>query len=73
MSLFKREFDKEKSSLGFKSLRRVKKVSDHQVGKSVKSRDKPRKAMPPGKRISKMGRVYYETRKNRSDMPGTNL
>ena len=30
-------------------------------------RDRGRKAMLPGKRISKTGKVYWETRKNRSD------
>jgi len=35
--------------------------------KSMK-RDKKRKALPPGKRISKSGKVYYEYRKNRTDL-----
>jgi len=30
-------------------------------------RDKSRKALLPGKRISKTGKTYWETRKNRSD------
>jgi len=38
-----------------------------QVGKSNKKRDASRLALPPGKRISKWGTIYYETRKNRSD------
>ena len=39
-----------------------------QVGrvKSVAS-DKKILAMPPGKRVSKKGKVYYERRANRSD------
>ena len=36
--------------------------------KSIK-RDASRKAQLPGKRISKNGNVYWETRKNRSDSP----
>lgn len=32
-------------------------------------RDKGREAMLPGKRISKTGKVYWETRKNRTDAP----
>jgi len=42
---------------------------------SVKSldRDRARKALPPGKRISKSGRVYYEYRKNRSDKKGSKI
>lgn len=31
-------------------------------------RDKSRRALPPGKRISKFGNIYWETRKNRSDI-----
>jgi len=38
------------------------------VRKSI-SRDRKRKALPPGKRRSKTGRIYWETRKNRSDLP----
>jgi hypothetical protein len=32
-----------------------------------KKADKSRKALKPGKRISKTGKVYWETRRNRSD------
>jgi len=45
----------------------IKKVY-RQIGKSVASLDKKRKAMAPGKRISKKGNVYYEYRANRSDL-----
>lgn len=38
-----------------------------QVGKTNLKRDITRKALTPGKRISKQGTVYWETRKNRSD------
>lgn len=42
----------------------------NQSGKWIdKIRDSGRKAMLPGKRISKNGKVYWETRKNRSDAP----
>lgn len=40
---------------------------NRQTGKSDKKMDKKRSALPPGKRISKNGNVYYEYRKNRSD------
>jgi len=42
-----------------------------QTGK-VKSmvRDQGRPAKLPGKRISKTGKIYYETRRNRSDSFG---
>lgn len=35
--------------------------------------DRKRKALPPGKRISRSGKVYYEYRANRSDLPGRNV
>lgn len=38
-----------------------------QVGKSDRSRDVVRDALMPGKRVSKKGNIYWETRKNRSD------
>lgn len=45
-----------------------------QTGKRVSiPRDLGRKAKAPGKRISKTGKIYWESRKSRSDMPGTNL
>jgi len=49
MNLFKKELNKERTSLGFKSLRKSVKRRDTQTGKSNKKRDKVRKAMPPGK------------------------
>lgn len=44
-----------------------------QVGKSDLKRDAVREALPPGKRISKTGKIYWETRKNRSDAKGKNI
>ena len=44
-----------------------------QVGKSNIAKDKGRMAKLPGKRISKTGKVYWETRKNRSDAPMKNV
>lgn len=44
--------------------------STRQTGSSSTARDRARKALPPGRRVSKTGRVYYERRKNRSDKPG---
>ena len=41
-----------------------------QTGTSDKVRDKKRKALAPGKRISKKGNIYYENRRNRSDVKG---
>jgi len=41
-----------------------------QIGKTTVSRDRKRKAMKPGKRLSRYGRIYHEYRKNRSDLRG---
>lgn len=35
--------------------------------------DAARKALSPGKRISENNKIYWETRKNRSDTPGKNI
>lgn len=35
--------------------------------------DRSRVALLPGKRISKTGNVYWETRRNRSDVPGKTI
>ncbi len=40
-----------------------------QTGTSNTRADKMRKAKPPGKRRSADGNIYYEYRKNRSDVP----
>ena len=70
MNFFKAEKDKEFQALGLKDQSRSLKVADHQLGKSIVSIDKKRKALTPGKRISSSGNIYYEYRKNRSDKPG---
>jgi hypothetical protein len=50
------------------------KYINYQTGKRVDvERDKSRKALPMGKRISASGKVYWETRKNRSDKYLSNL
>ena len=73
MNLFKKEMGKERSAIGFKDLSKSLTRKEHQTGKSDKSRDEARKAMPPGKRISKTGKTYWETRKNRSDSRKSNI
>jgi len=35
--------------------------------------DAARKAKPPGWRVSKSGRLYFENRSNRSDRPGSKV
>ena len=56
-----------------RKLPRVIEVTKTQVGKTDRKRDMKRKAMPPGKRISKNGKIYYERRKNRSDKLGKSV
>jgi len=75
MSLLDREWNKEVKNfdaVGFKNQRRnLRKLP--QVGKSDIPRDKSRHALLPGKRISKNGKVYWETRRSRSDAKGTTI
>jgi len=73
--LEKEEKEKSKKRGGRKSTKRKRgrtvKVKRHQTGRSKNiSRDKKLKALPPGKRISASGKVYYEYRQNRSDLSG---
>lgn len=49
------------------------KYKKHQIGKSNKLRDAGRNALTPGKRISKTNKIYYEYRKNRSDLKNSNI
>jgi len=72
MNFLKAELDKEFESIGYRNQRRNLRALK-QVGKSVKSKDEKRKALMPGKRISKTGKVYWETRKNRSDAKGSKV
>ena len=57
-----------KKKIGVKTVRVLK-----QKGKSNTQADKKRKARLPGKRISGSGKVYWETRKNRSDRRGSKV
>ena len=50
-----------------------KSMGAKQTGTSNKAADLKRKAKAPGKRTSAKGKVYTETRKNRTDKPGTML
>jgi hypothetical protein len=55
--------------IGWKSQRKIIKVLK-QTGKQKKfERSSTKHALPSGKRISKTGKVYWETRKNRSYLP----
>jgi len=72
MDFMKAELDKEFKAVGFRSQRRnLRKLP--QVGKTHVDEDSKRKALMPGKRVSKTGKVYWETRKNRSDAKGSKV
>ena len=58
--------DEDGSSVGYKSKRKLVRRLP-QVGTSNKKIDATRKALPSGKRISKTGHTYWESRRNRSD------
>jgi len=75
MGFFKEQLEKEFNPTGVKKLK-PKSVTSHkwQTGKRISlEKDKKRKAMPPGKRISKTGKTYYESRRNRTDIPGLGI
>ena len=61
-----------KERLSGKSLG-AKPAAKKQTGKSNIAKDKARKALSPGQRVSAKGKKYYEYRRNRSDVPGTML
>ena len=53
------------------SQRKIYKTKEHQTGTSDLVRDRSRFAKPVGKRISITGKIYYESRKSRSDKKGS--
>ena len=73
---FKDEVEKERQEMGalrFRNQRRNLKYKPHQTGKSVKSIDEKRKALAPGHRVSKSGKIFYEYRKNRTDLKDSDV
>ena len=72
MDFIKSEIDKEFSSIGFKDKSRHLKILKQTGTTSIKE-DSKRKALLPGKRISSSGKVYWESRKNRSDSKGSKI
>lgn len=61
---------KKGTAAGKKATAKRKASTTRQTGSSSSARDRARKALAPGRRVSKTGSVYYERRKNRSDKPG---
>jgi hypothetical protein len=51
-----------------RTVARVVRVLRKQTGKTSIPEDRKVSSMRPGKRISKNGKIYWETRKNRSDI-----
>lgn len=69
-----------KSKTNIKNFNRINQRLDNtykqleQTGKRVSvPRDRARIALPPGKRISRNGKPYWETRANRTDKLGSTL
>jgi len=73
MDFIQGELNKEFSSIGFKNQRRhLRTLKQSGKGPNIKN-DAARKALLPGKRISKTGKTYWETRRNRSDQKGKKI
>ena len=73
--MFKKTLEQEYSAIGFKD-KSPKSLTSHkwQTGNvSDIDADKKRIALPAGKRVSKTGKIYYESRKNRSDVKGLKI
>ena len=66
------KFDREFDAIEFKNKRRNLRELK-QTGTTNVAVDKTRHALLSGKRISKNGNVYWETRKNRSDKKGSDV
>jgi len=64
---------KKKKKYTKDELPKILKVGAYQIGKSIAIKDMKYKSIPPGKRISKAGNIYYEYRKNRSDIKGKKI
>jgi len=74
MDFIQSELDKEFQAVGFKNQRRnLKVLPQTQKGKTDKLIDSKRKALLAGKRVSKTGKIYWESRANRSDAKGSNV
>ncbi len=72
--MLKEEIEELSSGVGMKKKKpQVVYKRDRQIGSTDVFRDKRRIALPPGKRISKTGKIYFEYRRNRSDKVGSKL
>lgn len=66
------KFDKEFDTIEFKNKRRNLRVLK-QTGTTNVVVDRTKKALLAGKRVSKTGNIYWETRKNRSDQKNSRV
>lgn len=80
LNFFKKEYGKEKDKYNSQNLKSdgvdkkvVLKVMEQTGYTEHLKRDLGRGAILPGKRISKTGKIYWETRQNRSDQPGKSI
>lgn len=74
MDFMKAEIDNEFSSIGVKNQRKnIRVLPQTAKDKTNKKIDAARKALAPGKRVSKTGKIYWETRASRSDAKGSNV
>lgn len=73
MDLIKGEIENDASfdPVNFKNQRKmVRQLPQTQKSKVNKTIDAARHALLPGKRISKTGKIYWESRRSRSDEKG---
>ncbi|MEM4501551.1 MAG: hypothetical protein QW512_05410 [Thermofilaceae archaeon] len=71
LTMPKKKKAKKKKKKWKYSKPKVLKIVNYQTGKrSSLKLDRKRKALPPGKRRSKSGKIYWETRRNRTDLKG---
>ena len=67
-------FTEAEDKFNKRTTARVVRVIKHQTGKTNIPVDRLHKALQAGKRISKNGKIYWETRASRSDInPKKNL
>ena len=74
MNLIKNMAQEDFDSIGFKNMRRnLRQLPQVKVKGVNKSVDASRHALLPGKRISKNGKIYWESRSDRTDNKNSNL
>ena len=68
MSILKRLATRGTTKRAAGGARTIKKVNYTNLPRTKGSADSERRAMHPGKRVSKTGKIYYEYRDNRADL-----